>query len=82
MKQQLKDFFNHDEKVVADAAKFLAEIEEKYKAGEITADEFNELANDALEIGEVQGLADDLDRKAAIGRAIAALKIIASLIPV
>ena len=79
--QTFKDFFDHDEPVISFAAKFLSQIEEKYKAGEITADEFKELAADAVEIGDMQGLADDLDRKAAISRALASLSAIASFIP-
>ena len=76
------DFFEHDEPVVSIAAKFLAEVEAKYKAGEISADEFKELAADALEIQDMSGLADDLDRKVMISRALSTLKIIASFIPV
>jgi len=81
-KQTFKDFFNHDEPVVSTAARFLADIQEKYEAGEITKDEFKELANDALEINEISGLADDIDRKAAISRALSTLEIIASFIPI
>lgn len=77
-----EDFFDHDEPMVSTAARFLADIKEKYEAGEISKDEFKELANDALEIQEMSGLADDLDRKVAISRALSTLEIIASFIPI
>jgi len=76
------DFFDHEEPVISIAAKFLADVEEQYKAGAISADEFKELAADALEIQDMTGLADDLDRKVMISRALSTLAIIASFIPV
>lgn len=76
------DFFDHEEPIISIAAKFLANVEEKYKAGEITSDEFKELANDAIEIQDMSGLADDLDRKLMISKALSTLKIIASFIPI
>ena len=75
-----EDFFNHDEVVVQDAAKFLAEVEHRYKENLITASEFEELSNDALEIGDINDLADDLDRRVAISEALDALKIIAGFV--
>ena len=79
---KLEDFFNHEETVVSTAAWFIADIKEQYEAGNITDAEFKELTADALEIKDVFGLADDLDRKVAISRALAALGTIASFIPV
>ena len=77
-----KDFFNHDEVAVSSAAQFLAEIQEKYEAGLITKSEFKELAADAVEIRSIYGLANDLDRKVAITRALNTLANIASFIPI
>ena len=77
---KFENYFNHNEVIVQDAAKFLAECEQRYKEDLITADEFEELAADALEIGDVYGLADDLDRRAAMTRALEALKMIATFV--
>ena len=80
MNDKFQDFFNHEEVVVKKAARFLAKIEHQYKLGKISADEFKELANDALEISKIDDLANDLERKAAIEKAIAALQIIAKFV--
>ena len=82
MKETLTDYFDHDEPVVSAAARFLADIQEQYEAGNISKSEFKELAQDALEIDDVYGLAGDLDRKAAVSKALAALEVIASFIPI
>ena len=80
MLEKFEDFFDHEEAVVSDAAKFLAEVQAKYEIGEISRDEFEELSADATEIGEMQELGDDLDRRKAISDAFSALKMIVSFI--
>ncbi len=80
MLEKFEDFFNHEEAVVATAAKFLAEVKEKYELGELTRDEFEELSADATEIGEMKELANDLDRRKSVSDAISALKMIVSFI--
>ena len=80
MLEKFEDFFDHEEPVVSDAAKFLADVKAKYEIGELSRDEFEELSADATEIGEMQELADDLDRRKAISDAFNALKMIVSFI--
>lgn len=82
MLEKFEDFFDHKEEVIATAAKFLAEVKEKYEVGDLTRDEFEELSADATEIGEMKELADDLDRRKAVTDAFSALKIIVSFIPI
>ena len=82
MKETFEDYFNHDEPSVTTAARFLADIKIKYEAGDLSKSEFKELAADAVEINDIYGLANDLDRKAAVSKALAALEVIASFIPV
>lgn len=78
--EKFEDFFDHEESVVSDAAKFLAEVQAKYEIGEISRDEFEELSADAIQIGEMKDLADDLDRRKVISDALNALKMIVSFI--
>lgn len=80
MLEKFEDFFDHEEPAVATAAKFLADVKAKYEIGELSRDEFEELSADATEIGEMQELADDLDRRKAISDAFNALKMIVSFI--
>ncbi len=80
--KKFEDFFEHDNLEIRVAARFLAKVQEKYEAKEISKSEFEELAADALEINEVSGLSDQLDQKIMVSEALSVLKMIAKFIPV
>ena len=75
-----KDFFDHDEVGIAFCAGQLAEFEDMLAAGDLTASEFQELANDVLELENIDELAGSIERKVAYRKAFDALKTIVSLI--
>jgi len=79
--QKFEDFFNHKEDTVSTAARFLADVQAQYVAGNITKQEYEELVIDAVEIKDVYGLAGDLDRKVTITLALNTLQSIAAVIP-
>lgn len=76
-----KDFIHHDEEKVRQAAQLLAEAKLEMEAGNITHEQFEELAEDILEIGEVNDLVDSLERKLAIEKAFSIFKLIMRAIP-
>ena len=78
--EKFEDFFGHGEDAIRNAATLLAEAQSALDAGDITQSEFAELADDILEIGEIDGLADDLDRRVAFGQALDAIKTLVSSI--
>ena len=78
MLEKFEDYFDHEEPCIAEAAKILAEAKEALATGDITKSEFDEIANDVLQIKRVDELADDLDRKRLVGEALDGLILIAS----
>ena len=78
---KFEDFFDHEESSVADAAHILAEAKQAYDAGDLTYDEFQELSQDVLEIGQIEKLADTLERKIAIQKAVDLIKLVVNAIP-
>lgn len=76
-----KDLFDHDDEEVRAAAKLLNEAKEGLESGQLTREQFDELVEDALQIREIDGLADDLERKIAMEKAIDLFKAIISAIP-
>jgi len=78
--ERFEDFFGHEEDAIRNAATLLAEAKTAFDAGDITQSEFAELSQDILEIGEIDGLADDLDRRVAFGQALDWLKLLSSKI--
>ena len=78
--EKFEDFFGHGEDSIRNAATLLAEAKTAFDDGDITQSEFAELSQDILEIGEIDGLADNLDRRVAFGQALDLLKLLASKI--
>ena len=76
--EKFEDYFDHEEPCIAEAAKILAEAKDALKTGDISKSEFEEIANDVLQIKKVDELADTIDRKRAIGEALDGLILIAS----
>ena len=75
------DFFSHDEQSVREAAEILAEAKQGVANGDLTQSEFEELAQDVLEIGQMQELADTLERKIAIQAAVDILSMLVKAVP-
>lgn len=78
---EFKDFLGHEEESVRNAAKILEEAKAGLEAGEITREQFNEIAEDVLQIEEITKLADDLETKIAVQKAVSVLRAIVSAIP-
>ena len=78
--ERFEDFFGHGEDAIRNAATLLAEAKKAFDNGEITQSEFTELSDDILEIGEIDSLADNLDRRVAFKQALDGLKFLTSAI--
>lgn len=78
--EKFEDFFGHDEDAIRNAAVLLVEAKSAFDSGDITKSEFDELAEDILEIGEIDKLADNLDRRVAFKQALDGLKMLAGLL--
>jgi hypothetical protein len=78
--ERFEDFFGHEEEAIKNAAVLLAEARKAFDGGEITQSEFTELSTDILEIEEIDGLADNIDRQAAYQQAYEGLRILTSAI--
>lgn len=78
--EKFEDFFGHGEDAIVNAATLLREAKAALDNNDITQSEFNELAEDILEIGEIDDLADTLDRRVALGQALDALKALAGIV--
>ena len=78
--EKFEDFFGHDEDAIRNAAVLLVEAKSAFDSGDITKSEFDELAEDILEIGEIDKLADNLDRRVAFKEALDGLKSLAGIL--
>ena len=80
MAEKFEDFFGHNEEAVDQAAHLLAEAEEALKVGDINQSEFDEIAEDILEIHRINELTSDVNRKATIKKMYDNLRSIVSSI--
>ena len=78
--EKFEDFFGHDEDAIRNAAVLLVEAKSALRDGDISKSEFEELAEDILEIGEIDKLADNLDRRVAFKEALDGLKSLAGIL--
>ena len=78
--ERFEDFFGHEEDAIRNAATLLAEAKSAFDSGDISQSEFTELSNDIMEIGEIDGLADSLDRKVQFTQAVSHMKQLISAI--
>ena len=78
--EKFEDFFGHDLDAIRNAATLLAEAQAALDADDITDDEFNELANDILEIIDVDTHANSLDDRVALGQTLNSLITLAKTI--
>lgn len=60
---QLIDYLNDDDELVSQTAKLLIDVEESYKNGQLTSDEFQEIVNDILDIESLGVISEHLERK-------------------
>lgn len=77
----LIDLVNGDDEDISAAAALLEAARIGLQTGELTREQFDELAEDALQIEEMDELADDLERKIAVQDAIKIFKAIIGAIP-
>lgn len=78
---EFNDFLDHDEDSVRKAAEILEEAKTGLEEGMLSREQFDEIAEDVLQIEEMTKLADSLERKIAIQQAVSALRSIVSSIP-
>ena len=78
---EFSDFFGSDDDEIRAAAMLLDEAKKGLESGVLTREQFDELVEDALQIQEMDELADNLERKIAIQKAIDVFKAILSAIP-
>ncbi len=75
------DFIDNDDEEVSAAASLLAAAKQGLEEGELTREQFDELAEDALQITEMEELANDLERKIMIQKTVEIFKTIIKAIP-
>lgn len=76
-KQNLKEFLEHDEESVREAAVLLKD----YISMEMSGDEISEIMEDLLELNRIEEHVDSIERKILIEKAFDAIKLIISSIP-
>lgn len=77
---KFKEFFEHEDKDIAFIAGKLAEYEDAVHSGKMDKDEFEELANDLIEFGHIDNLADSIERQVMYKKAFDAMKSIIGVI--
>lgn len=76
-----KDFIGDKDERISKAASILAEAKTSLEHGDLTREQFDEIAEDAMQITTVEDLADDLERKIAIQKAVDVFKMIIKALP-
>jgi len=80
--QTFEDFYGDPDPIVTAMAKKLADYRDQLQAGEILPDEYTDLCNDAIALGDVARAGKTLGELALLDKTIAALQQIAAAIPV
>jgi hypothetical protein len=78
---KFEDYATHEEGSVREVASFLIQSKAALDAGEMSRSEFDEIAEDLLQIAIVDKYTDVLERKIKIQQAFKTLMIIVKLIP-
>lgn len=78
---KFEDYATHREQAVREVASFLAQSKAALDAGDMSRSEFDEIAEDILQIDTVGDYAGDLERKIKIQKIFKALMTIVKLIP-
>lgn len=61
--ERLEDFLDHEDPIIAGAAQELLVLKDGLYNGDLSNEQFEELANDLLEVEEVRKMSELLDRK-------------------
>ena len=78
---KFEDYATHEEESVREVVSFLTQAKKALDAGDMSRSEFDEIAEDILQIGTVGKYTDVLERKIKIETAFKALMTIVKLIP-
>ena len=79
---ELMEFMNHDDEVVKEAALNVKMLKDMHASGEITEEQFKELAEDILEANKVRRLSITLERKIIILQAFTTIRnLVGAIIP-
>ena len=78
---KFEDYATHEEESVREVASFLAQSKEALDNGDMTRSEFDEIAEDLLQLELVEKYADELERRITIRKAFKALMSIVKMIP-
>ncbi len=78
---KFEDYATHEEESVREVASFLVQSKAALDAGDMSRSEFDEIAEDILQIETVGKYTDVLERKIKIQTAFKALMTIVKLIP-
>ncbi len=72
----LTKFISDEDEQVGEAAAMVKLIREKVDAGELTTEQGKELYEDLCELDKILDLADDLERKIKVEKAISVFKVV------
>ncbi len=78
---KFEDYTTHEEESVREVAAFLAQSKAALNAGNLSQSEFDEIAEDLLQLSTVESYANDLKHKIKLQKVFNALRALASLIP-
>lgn len=78
---KFEDYATHEDDKVKEVASFLVQAKAALDSGDMSRSEFDEIAEDILQIQSVDDLAGDLERKIKIQKVFKALMTIVKLIP-
>ncbi len=78
---KFEDYATHEEESVREVASFLTQSKAALDAGDMSRSEFDEIAEDILQIATVGKYTDVLERKIKIEKAFKALMTIVKMIP-
>lgn len=78
---KFEDYATHEEESVREVVSFLTQAKKALDAGDMSRSEFDEIAEDILQIDTVGKYTDVLERKIKIETAFKALMTIVKLIP-
>jgi hypothetical protein len=78
--ERLEDFLDHEDPIIVKAAQELIVLKDGLYNGDLSDEQFEELANDLLEIEEVRKMSELLDRKIKILQTFNIMKKIVGVI--
>ena len=79
---KFEDYTTHEEESVREVEGFLVQAKTALDAGEMSRSEFDEIAEDLLQLKSVEAYANDLEHKIKLQEVFSVLRDIASFIPI